>query len=343
MRVLFVLFMMCVYSFLWSQDIEKKVIIKKSGDQKENVWTSDDGEKHVIEKTKTVTVDVSQEGDKERKVKIVTIQDGEQQVMEWIDEGTIPAEVQERLEREGIDIQMIEPSSDIDQEIEITIDDRSEVMEIEWDGEGDMPEELKRLREDHDIDIEEYLDDEDGERKVFMIKKDKRSKGPHKAHKRMIKDQRYEMITIDDEGNKRVIEWNGEGDMPEELMEHISEEDIVFQEKSGGNRGERRMMFFSSDDEEPKLSNAYMGAQIESAEMGVEVLDLMKDSPADKAKLKKGDIIQKINGARTRDMDSLLDLLNYFEPNDKVELTVIRDGKEKKLSMTLSKRPDHFR
>jgi hypothetical protein len=354
MRVLFVLFMMCVYSFLWSQDIEKKVIIKKSGDQKENVWTSDDGEKHVIEKTKTVTVDVSQEGDNERKVKIVTIQDGEQQVMEWVDQGTIPTEVREKLDKDGIDIQMIDPSSDIEQEIEITIDDRDEIIEIEWDGEGEMPEDLKRLREDHDIDIQEYLGGEDGERKVFMIKKDKGSKGPHKAHKRIITDQKYKMITIDDDGNKSVIEWIGDGDMPNELMEHMGEEDIVFHQKRGLHRdrdhGAKRMMIFSDDeddmifmDKEPKLSNAYMGAQIESVEKGVEVLDLMKDSPADKAKLKKGDIIQKINGARTRDMDSLLDLLNYFEPNDKVEVTVLRDGKEKKLSMTLSERPDHFR
>lgn len=354
MRVLFVLFMMCVYSFLWSQDIEKKVIIKKSGDQKENVWISDDGEKHVIKKTKTLTVDVSQEGDSERKVKIVTIQDGEQQVMEWTDEGTIPDEVREKLEREGIDIHIIDPSADMEQEIEIIIDDRDDVMEIEWDGDGEMPEELKRLREEHDIDIEEYLGSEEGERKIFMIKKEKGSNKPHKIRNRVLSDQQYKMITIDDDGNKSVIEWNGDGDMPEELMEQMGEEDIVFHQKRGlhqdSDHRAKRIMVFSDDDDdmvfmnkEPKMSNAYMGAQIESSEMGVEVLDLMKDSPADKAKLKKGDIIQKINGARTRDMDGLLDLLNYFEPNDKVELTVLRGGKEKKLSMTLSKRPDHFR
>ena len=70
---------------------------------------------------------------------------------------------------------------------------------------------------------------------------------------------------------------------------------------------------------------------------------MLKDSPADHAKLEKGDVITKINGARARSMEGLLSLLNHFEPGDKVELTITRDGSEKTLKMTLGERPGHFR
>jgi hypothetical protein len=350
MRILFILFIMCIYSLLWAQDVEKKVIIKKSGDQQENVWISDKGEKHVVEKKKTVTVDVSKEGKSDRKVKIVTGEDGEQKVIEWMDKGTIPDDIQRQLDEEGIDIDMLNGGN----EMEVTIDDREDIIEIEWDGQGEMPAELMKLKDEHDIDIEEYIEGENGEKKIIMIKKRSISEGPHKIHKSVIKDQKFKMITIDDKGNENVIEWNGDGDMPEELMEHLGEEDIVFHKGRSKqierNKGGERHMIFMSDDGEihemgahKKRSNTYMGAQIESTNMGVKVVEIMKDSPADKAKLQKGDVIQKINGARTRSSEDLLDLLNYFEPNDKVELTVLRDGKEKKLTMNLGQRPDNFR
>ena len=351
MRILFVLFIMCIYTLLWSQDVEKKVIIKKSADHQEKEWVSDKGEKHVIEKKKTLTVDVSKAGDAERKVKIVTDEDGEQKVFEWTDKGTIPADIQRQLDEEGIDIAMLEGGN----EMEVTIDDdREDIIEIEWDHEGDIPQELMNLRDEHGINIEDYIDNESGEKKIIMIKKHNSSEGGHQLHKSVVKDQKFKMITIDDEGNENVIEWNGEGEMPVELMEHMDEEDIVFHKGRSKqierNKGGGRHMIFMSDDGEvhelgdnKKRSNAYMGAQIESTNMGVKVVEMMKDSPADKAKLQKGDVIQKINGARTRSSEDLLDLLNFFEPNDRVELTVLRDGKEKKLTMNLGQRPDNFR
>ena len=42
-------------------------------------------------------------------------------------------------------------------------------------------------------------------------------------------------------------------------------------------------------------------------------------------------------------MEDLLSILMFFDPNDQVELTVARDGKEKKMKMTLGKRPDSYR
>ena len=179
--------------------------------------------------------------------------------------------------------------------------------------------------------------------KKHMSKGDHHMKPQMRIRKHMDTKSKYKMITIDDEGNENVMEWEGEGEMPHEMREHR-----IVKKGPGAMKGHSEngndFMFYGDGPHGPKrLSDAYMGAQIESADNGVSVLDLMKDSPADKAKIEKGDVIQRINGARTRTMEDLLDLLNYFEPGDKLDVQVLRDGKEKKLNMTLGKRPDHYR
>ncbi len=329
---MYVAFIMCIYSFIWAQDVEK-VIVTSDGDGK------------MIKQEKIVSVDVMKNGDSERTVKIVTEENGEKTVMEWNDNGEIPADIQRQLDEQGIDVHVLSGEGGDDREIEIVVDDRSdEVIEIEWDGEGEMPAALREMNEEYGVDIEEYLDGEEGEKKIVMVKKHVTDieRGPE-VRVRKKEKSKYKTITIDEDGNEEVIEWEGD-DMPHGAMQ-----------KEGKRRAHRVMKWKSEDGndftffgdgarESKRLSKAYMGAHIESDDdAGVAVLDLMKDGPADKAKLKKGDIIKRVNGARTRTMEDLLDLLNFFEPGDEVKVQIVRDGKEKEVKLELGTRPDHFR
>ena len=319
MRVLYVVFIMCVYSLLVAQEVEKEIIIKKAGDKTEdvNVW---------VEKEKLVTVDVTKNGESNRKIKIVMDSDGDETVYEWSDEGEIPADVKEKLEKAGVDLQILNVPEGASKE--------EKMIEIEWDGDGEMPEELKMFKEKHGVDLSEYLSEDEmaGKKKVVMIEKHMtESEGGPTIRKRTKKGQRYKTVTIDADGNQNVMEWVEDGKSKGMQKAH----------KMRMHAPQGEMIFIS--DEDVQVSDAYMGAQIESSDNGAVVLDMMKDSPADKAKLEKGDVITKINGARTRSMDGLLSLLNHFEPNDKVELTILRDGKEKTLKMTLGERPGYFR
>jgi len=135
--------------------------------------------------------------------------------------------------------------------------------------------------------------------------------------------------------------------MPEGIKEHMGDDDmdVIMRSvrSSKGDRRHARMMFIADDEGDIELSNAYMGAQVGEADNGAQILGLMKDSPADQAGLKEGDIVQRVNGARVRQMEDLLDLLNYYDPNDRIELTISRDGNESKLNLTLGTRPDQFR
>ena len=59
------------------------------------------------------------------------------------------------------------------------------------------------------------------------------------------------------------------------------------------------------------------------------------NGPAAKAGVKDKDIIVAVNGSRVGEVASVSSLISEYEPGQKVELTVYRDGKEIKLSATL--------
>jgi serine protease Do len=65
---------------------------------------------------------------------------------------------------------------------------------------------------------------------------------------------------------------------------------------------------------------------------------IVPNSPAAKAGLKTGDIITKINDKNLSLKQPLADIIAQYKINDKIELTIIRDGKEDKISLTLEER-----
>lgn len=68
---------------------------------------------------------------------------------------------------------------------------------------------------------------------------------------------------------------------------------------------------------------------------------VISGSPADKAGLKEKDIIVKINDKPIDENSSLTSVLGQHAVGDKVTLTVIRDGKEQKLTATLEAAPEN--
>ena len=316
-----------------------------------------------VEKEKTVSVNVNETDGGERTVTITTEEDGDEKVIEWTDNGTIPEEIKKKLKAENIDISFLEGGDsdkiviEIDKEVEerpiigkrviIKKNDNGDVEQMEWDGTGEMPEEVKELLDEHNIDLDE-LHEEHGthpRKKKMRISREKHKKMGRKARAKGRAQNRstregYKIITKDQDGNEKTIEWNGKGEMPKEMKE-LGEDVNIFKFDSGDESA--TTMMFISDEDEVRLSDAYMGAQIESSDNGAKILDVMKDGPADKAGLEKGDVVQKVNGARAKTMEGLLGILNYFEPNDKVELEVLRDGKQKMIQLTLGTRPDSYR
>ncbi len=73
---------------------------------------------------------------------------------------------------------------------------------------------------------------------------------------------------------------------------------------------------------------------------GALVSDVKEESPADQAGLKQGDIIKSYQGTPVEDAVALQRLVTRTAVGAKVPVTVIRDGREKDLMVTIAEQPD---
>ena len=146
-----------------------------------------------------------------------------------------------------------------------------QVIFIEGDGE-EIPEEVKKMLQEKGIDIDALIKEGKGEMKLEET-------------------QHYKVIEIDDDGNKKVIEWNGEGEMPQEMDEImqkagtesktvkkkvmiIDDEDVEID-----IQGEKKIIKIVKDENGVQSEKVY--GLSEGEEMPAEVLDLLNEHGID--------------------------------------------------------------
>lgn len=96
--------------------------------------------------------------------------------------------------------------------------------------------------------------------------------------------------------------------------------------------GNASMDFFSEDS-----TRAMLGVMTSEDERGARINEVSKESAAEKAGLKKGDVITRIGDAKVEDAGDVTEQVRKHKPGDKVTVTVLRDGKEQKLVAELTK------
>lgn len=94
--------------------------------------------------------------------------------------------------------------------------------------------------------------------------------------------------------------------------------------------GVRYVTITSAVAKEEKLT-VKEGAYLKAAEGSA----IIPDSPASKAGLRDGDIVVKVDDAKVNRRNPLASLLSLYTVGEKLELIVIRDGKEQMLKVTL--------
>ena len=87
----------------------------------------------------------------------------------------------------------------------------------------------------------------------------------------------------------------------------------------------------------------YLGVQIKLENDKIAVVEALEESPAAKAGIKAGDIIEKIGDFAPTTLVEFVEEVGKNKPGAKVTLQITRDGKEMKVIVTLAKRPDSFR
>lgn len=75
---------------------------------------------------------------------------------------------------------------------------------------------------------------------------------------------------------------------------------------------------------------------------GILVSEVQKDSPASRAGLQQGDVITRLNDIEMEDVSDLRNKVAMLRPNSKAMLEVIRDGRSKKIQVTIGEQPDDF-
>lgn len=155
----------------------------------------------------------------------------------------------------------------------------------------------------------------------------------------------YKMI-LEENGKKKVLIWNGDGEMPSEMAKKLEQHNI--QTEIIGE-GQEMKITIDSDDidkydydddmhivekriyiEQGNNNKVTLGVLIEDDRQGVVVSKILEDSSAQKAGIKSGDTILKVNNTYVFNSDMLLDALSEYDKGAKVMITYLRDGKELK-------------
>ncbi len=72
---------------------------------------------------------------------------------------------------------------------------------------------------------------------------------------------------------------------------------------------------------------------------GVVVIEVVEDSPAQKAGLQEKDILKKIDGKEIDGVDTFRKVMGATKPGQTLKLGIVRDKQEQELSVTLGERP----
>jgi serine protease Do len=72
---------------------------------------------------------------------------------------------------------------------------------------------------------------------------------------------------------------------------------------------------------------------------GALIAGVVEDSPAEEAGIEEEDVIVELDGEKVRGSSSLTKLVKKHSPGDEITITLVRDGKEKSIAVTLGTRP----
>jgi serine protease Do len=144
---------------------------------------------------------------------------------------------------------------------------------------------------------------------------------------------------VDDEGhliaiNTAILSGNSGGNqgigfaIPINMAHHDMDQILAH------GKVERGYLGILPQDLKPELAKAF-----HASASGALVGDVTPNSPASKAGLQKGDIITEVNGKAVSDANQLRLLVGLAEPNTKVNLKVLRDGKTQEIAVLLGEFP----
>ena len=164
------------------------------------------------------------------------------------------------------------------------------------------------------------------------------------------KGEKDTRITVEIKGDAITINGKPLSEFKDDEVT-INRRNIIIRDGKGGTRfkmapGDLEGFSWNSDDN--GKPSAFLGVTTkadndgkeDTKPKGAEITNVTNESAADKAGLKIGDVITKINDKKVEDPASLSDVVTSFKPKEEVTVYYKRDGKESMVKATLGERKE---
>ena len=174
--------------------------------------------------------------------------------------------------------------------------------------------------------------------------------------KKQKKERKEIIIRADEKGDKTVIEIDGDKVTVNGKEVNGSDKETIIMKRSTPNgrvlivEGDSLNMPepFTLRDGKPEVrifrgdrswnqteSRAQLGVRLQAHEKGVEVMEVTEPSAAATAGIRVMDIITSVDGKRMAKPEEMVEYIRSKKPGDKVELGILREGKDLSVSATL--------
>ena len=183
--------------------------------------------------------------------------------------------------------------------------------------------------------------------KVFAQDEKLKDKGKNESEEIIIrkKGDKDARITVEINGNKVIINGKPLSEFKDEDIT-INKRKMIIRDKNGEkafdfnfNPGDFVKDFnWKSDVKEEPF--AFLGVNTEESGDGAKIVEVTRESAAEKAGLKPGDIISKINDKKVEGSGSLLEAVRAFKPKEEITIYYKRDGKENTTRAVLGERKE---
>jgi len=152
-------------------------------------------------------------------------------------------------------------------------------------------------------------------------------------------------VKIIENGKEEILEWNGEGEMPEKMKKVVGDSEVIVKTKGAKESQQfkivnaEEMGIDQTSDLVVKNNNkGQIGVMITSAKGGVEITKFTNSSTAKAAGLQLGDIIIGVNDMKVVTIQDLVKSLSPYEPDDVVSINYTRGEKILKSDVKLDSR-----
>lgn len=156
------------------------------------------------------------------------------------------------------------------------------------------------------------------------------------------KGEKDTKMTVEIKGDKITINGKPLSEFKDDEIT-INKRNIIIRDGKGNMRyniapGDiEGFSFFNDANDEPR---AFLGVTTEDVENGAKIKLVNKESAAEKAGLKAGDIITKVGDKKVDGPETLSEAISAMKPKDEVKVYYTRDGKENTATVVLGERKD---